>query len=184
LAPVPPNGSSTGWRFCLLGLHTVLAEAGAWPSAPRVVLQGYLLNEAPRTAFEAWLRSHGVRGMAAPKARGAPAPVASLLGYTLKRRHSLAFFLVWTRQATRAPPQMAWSPVQLAAARRRHHLRPSPARPCARTFYTCALLTHINVTLFIVVCALSVCFKSALCFMNGRFPCSQAQRGSNILCVV
>jgi len=34
----------------------VLAEAGAWPSAPRVVLQGYLLNEAPRMAFEAWLR--------------------------------------------------------------------------------------------------------------------------------
>jgi len=56
VAPVPPNGSSTGWRFCLLGLHTVLAEAGAWPSAPRVVLQGYLLNEAPRMVFEAWLR--------------------------------------------------------------------------------------------------------------------------------
>ena len=34
----------------------VLAEAGAWPSAPRVVLQGYLLNEAPCMAFEAWLR--------------------------------------------------------------------------------------------------------------------------------
>jgi len=34
----------------------VLAEAGAWPSAPRVVLQGYLLNEAPRMEFEAWLR--------------------------------------------------------------------------------------------------------------------------------
>ena len=55
----PSSAQRLVYRMALLSARApdvVLAEAGAWPSAPRVVLQGYLLNEAPRMAFEAWLR--------------------------------------------------------------------------------------------------------------------------------
>jgi hypothetical protein len=43
----------------------VLAEAGAWPSAPRVMMQGYVLDAATRAALEARLRE------ACPEALGA-----------------------------------------------------------------------------------------------------------------
>jgi len=140
----PSSAQRLVYRMALLSARApdvVLAVAGAWPSAPRVVRQGYLLNEAHCMAFEAWLR---------------PKRLA-------RRRQLLRFFAIYAETSplsgflfgveTRAPPQMAWSPGQLAAARRRYHLRPSPTRPCARTFYTRALLlTHI-VHCSIVMCA-------------------------------
>jgi len=110
----PRSSLLLGWLvFC--SICTVLAEDGAWLSAPRMMTQGRMIDKAKRAALEASLRA------ACQEALGTPEPLSGVRCVaTLRRRHCGR--LSFPHQATRAPLQTAWSPDQLAAARRRQHV--------------------------------------------------------------
>jgi hypothetical protein len=77
----PRSSLLLGWLvFC--SICTVLAEDGAWPSAPRMMTQGRVIDEAKRAALEASLRA------ACQEALGTPELVSGVRCVaTLRRRH-------------------------------------------------------------------------------------------------